>query len=191
MNIQRFTPPDRPRPARFTTEAYIAGRSVINQLFEKTELLDGVIYEMPADGPLTTKWNNALLRWLFGALGDDFVITPDKTLKAGELWAPTPDIFVHAAELDEADVWAKDTLLVVEVSDTTLEYDLGEKASMYADHGVREYWVVDPNAKCIHVHHRGADGHYGAPERVGFEDTLNARHIPGLTLRLADLPRIS
>ena len=191
MNIQRSFPPDQARPARFTAEAYVEARELINRLFEKTELRDGVIYEMPADGPLTTKWNNVLLRWLYSSLDDAFIITADKTLRTLEDWAPTPDIYVYSSEHDEFSVWARNVALIIEVSDSTLRDDLGEKAEAYAEGGVREYWVIDPNSKTLYAHHLREDGTYGDPARIGFTDTITARHIPGLTLRMADLPRLS
>ncbi len=191
MNIQRSIQPDQIRPARFTAEAYVDARELINRLFEKTELRDGVIYEMPADGPLTTQWNNVLARWLHTNLTDDYIITADKTLKTLKDWAPTPDLFVTPVTIDEFSVWAKDTLLLIEISDTTLEGDLGEKADAYVEADVREYWVIDPNSKTLYAHHLREDGTYGPPHQVGFTDTITAQHIPGLTLRMADLPRIS
>lgn len=46
---------------------------------------------------------------------------------------------------------AREMLLVVEVSDIYLSYDLRTKATFYARVGVREYWVVDVNGRCLHV----------------------------------------
>lgn len=45
---------------------------------------------------------------------------------------------------------AEDVLLVVQVSDETLQYDLGRKAEMYAEAGFRVYWVVTQDG--VHVH---------------------------------------
>jgi len=45
-------------------------------------------------------------------------------------------------------------LLLIEVSDTTLRYDLNVKARLYATHGVREYWVVDLVAKRVWRHRK-------------------------------------
>lgn len=191
MNIQRPIFEHGHRPARFTAEAYVESRELINRLFEKTELLDGVIYEMAADGPRTTEWNTALSIWLVKSLPDAFHAVIDKTLRLAEYWAPTPDFHVIPADVPIADLKPSQIQLVIEVADTTLDYDLGEKAEAYAKHGIDEYWVIDPDAKCIHVHHRRADGTYDVPHLVAFADTTALKRIPELTLRLADLPRIS
>ncbi|MCI4644323.1 MAG: Uma2 family endonuclease [Hyphomonadaceae bacterium] len=191
MNIQHPFSKDGHRPARFTADAYVQSRALINQLFDKTELLDGVIYEMPADGPRTIEWNTALNMWLVRALPEQFHVVPDKTLKLAEYWAPTPDFHVIPADTPITSLQPADVALLIEVSDTTLHYDLGEKAEKYAEHGIHEYWVIDPEEKCLYAHHLREDGGYGAPKKLGFTDTMTATHIPGLALRMADLPRIS
>jgi Uma2 family endonuclease len=185
--------PDWPRPLHFTAQAYVEARGTINRLWPKTELRDGVILEMPADGPLTKKWNNVLARWLHTSLDERYIITADKSLLASDDWVPTPDLYVQPADIDEFAVRARDTLLLIEVADTTIGDDLGEKARRYARAGVREYWVVDPQARCVHVHRLGegaADG-YGPARVVAFDEAVSAQLIPGLTLKLSDLPRIS
>ena len=42
-------------------------------------------------------------------------------------------------------------LLVVEVSNTTLRFDLGRKTALYMAGGIPEVWVVDVNAEVVHV----------------------------------------
>ena len=51
---------------------------------------------------------------------------------------------------------AKDVLLLIEVSDTTLSYDLGRKAAYYAEAGVGDYWVLDVNRQELHLHRNPA-----------------------------------
>jgi Uma2 family endonuclease len=51
-------------------------------------------------------------------------------------------------------------LLVVEVSDTTLRFDRGTKATLYAQAGVRELWVADVNRRRLHVFTEPRDGVY-------------------------------
>ena len=42
-------------------------------------------------------------------------------------------------------------LLVIEVADTSLVYDLGVKVPLYARHGIPEVWVIDASTRCTHV----------------------------------------
>ena len=54
-----------------------------------------------------------------------------------------PDVLVHPAAVKTFDLQGKDALLVVEVAESSLAYDNGTKARLYASHGVREYWMIN------------------------------------------------
>ncbi len=193
MNIQRTdTPPDTLKRHKIGYDEYLRyWGEYLHRVCEKTELLDGVIHEMPADGPETVEWNLAINQSAMRSVGDDVAIVPDKTLKLSNTWAPTPDFYLFPAHIRVADLTPADILLLIEVSNTTLSCDLGGKATLYSGHGIREYWVIDPYSKTLFAHRLGEDGTYGEPAEIGFTDTIAAQHIPGLTLRMADLPRIS
>jgi len=81
-------------------------------------------------------------------------------------------------------VRGRDVLLLIEIADTSLHYDLGEKAALYRQHGVRDYWVIDLVSRQTHVHRLG--GAWPEPP-VSFETIVAASLIAGLTVRLADL----
>ena len=58
----------------------------------------------------------------------------------------------------------EDIALLIEVSNTTLDHDLGVKAKLYARAGIPEYWVVDIKGRRIHQHREprtksGTDGY--------------------------------
>jgi Uma2 family endonuclease len=71
---------------------------------------------------------------------------------------------------------AKDVLLLIEVSDSTLRYDLDVKARLYATQGISEYWVVDLVNRRV-VRHR-------APSRKQYteRDDICAGTLPLPTL---------
>ena len=54
-----------------------------------------------------------------------------------------PDILVHPRSIRTPDVRGPTALLVIEIADTSLQYDIKKRAAIYAAHGVREYWVID------------------------------------------------
>lgn len=80
---------------------------------------------------------------------------------------------------------AKDVFLLIEVSDSTLRYDLEDKARLYAKHGIPEYWVFDL------VNHRVV--RHGSPRRARYaeRDDVASGTLPlprvGAELSLADL----
>ena len=71
---------------------------------------------------------------------------------------PEPDImWIRAHRYRNGHPQAGDVQLAIEVSHSSLAYDLETKRRLYAEAGIREYWVVDSQATCIHVH-REPDG---------------------------------
>lgn len=77
--------------------------------------------------------------------------------------------------------------LIVEVSDSTLAYDRGRKAQLYAGFGVVEYWAIDAVRRETLVYREPAGNGYGAIRSYAADEEIIALAVPGLKLRLADL----
>jgi Uma2 family endonuclease len=79
--------------------------------------------------------------------------------------------------------------LVVEVSDTTLKLDLGDKAELYAAAGIADYWVIDVSNRYLIVH-RDPDAEaeaYRSVARFGLGDTVAPLAVPDRPIAVADL----
>jgi Uma2 family endonuclease len=99
-----------------------------------------------------------------------------------------PDFLFFPDGSDFAAVGGHMVGLAVEVSDSTLTYDRGRKARLYAEFGVAEYWAIDAIRRETLVYREpGRDG-YAAIRSYEADETLSALRVPDLTLRLADLP---
>jgi Uma2 family endonuclease len=171
---------DRPTKMRFTLEdvrrIWDAGGF---PNYPSIELIDGEVFEMPADGWRTTDWNASVNEWLVLNKPKGSRVVPDKTLAVGEDGLK-PDFWVYPASVDPQTVTGKDCLLVIEVSDTTLRWDIGRKASRYALGGVREYWVIDVEGRQVFVHRLRDDGCYGEPLVFSADEAV----MPSLMLEL-------
>lgn len=63
-----------------------------------------------------------------------------------------PDLlWIRAGRYFERHPTAADVKLVVEVADSSLQSDLTEKTALYAEAEIVDYWIVDVQARCIHV----------------------------------------
>lgn len=103
---------------------------------------------------------------------------------------PQPDVVVSrrsALELRDADPGPADLLLVVEVSVTTQEYDLGAKAALYASAGIVEYWVVDLRDKRIVVHRDPVGDRYGSIIAYAADEAVAPLATEMASLRFEDL----
>ena len=116
-------------------------------LDRRCELLDGEIFDMPADGPPHARYTMAMARHLMSSVAATMFVGVQTTLRLSAHNAPSPDIFVLSGPLPDGDVPPESILLVVEVADTSLKTNLTDSADRYARLGVREYWVVDVHAQ--------------------------------------------
>jgi len=176
------------RPFRFTRETYHRLGELGVFRGHRVELFRGRIIEM---GPMGPPHRDAI--W---ALTDALVRMDLPGIQVGcqtpvpmpDGSEPEPDFTVAprlvkgAAHREEVDA-----LLLVEVSDSTLEDDLGRKATLYAEGEVPEYWVIDLNARETFVHRSPEQGVYTCIQRVPWSSPLASSAVPGLTLTLSEV----
>ncbi|AGY60197.1 hypothetical protein GKIL_3951 [Gloeobacter kilaueensis JS1] len=80
-----------------------------------------------------------------------------------------------------------DILLLVEVSDSTLDYDRGQKARIYARSGIGEYWIVDiPGERLIVLREADAAG-YRQESVLTLQETVIPLNFPAVSLTVAAL----
>jgi Uma2 family endonuclease len=76
----------------------------------------------------------------------------------------------------------------MEVAGSSLGYDRGLKARIYAKHGVREFWVIKADTRVTWIHTRpGVDGSWGSVEERPGDAVLSTHLLRGLSIRTADL----
>ena len=97
---------------------------------------------------------------------------------------PLPDIVVWDPAAAPADldgpVPANAVRLIVEVADSSLSDDLGEKLEDYATGGLAEYWVADVKGRQILQHSGPGNGTYARRDPVRFGEALTSRSYPDL-----------
>ena len=138
--------------------------------YDRFELLGGEIVPMSPKGrrheivrlKLGYRFTRLASEDVFVAAEPQFNLGPDIFL--------VPDLLVHPNAIVTPDVRGSDALLVVEVAETSLAYDLKTKATLYAEHGVPEYWVID--ASTTHDHR----AHAAVRQRPRFRTGDRARY---------------
>jgi Uma2 family endonuclease len=109
------------------------------------------------------------------AAGLSWTVGSEGTVAYGQGFDPMPDIVVFDPALQTAEdgplapPWVK---LVVEVADSSLEDDMGEKRDDYARFGLVEYWVADVNAKVVHMHAAPVNGAFTKVTQAKLTDAL-------------------
>jgi Uma2 family endonuclease len=172
---------------RFTIDEVL--RLIADGLIDKrVQLLDGDIFHMPSDGDRHISITMALARLAIETLkSPDYFVGVQTTLRLSAHNAPSPDLYVLAGGAPQGVVADDRILLVIEVADTSSKDDLTDSASRYARHGVAEFWVIDVNARRIHVHRRPEDGAYLSIQVVDAHEQATAQALPGLGVSLDHL----
>jgi Uma2 family endonuclease len=159
FNPADATTPREPRPRLFTVDEYCKMAEVgILRPDERVQLIEGKIVAMPSISPRHAYNVTRLARLFTDRLGDTVDVRAQNPIRLASGAQPEPDIAIvmrHPADpkvYESRHPGSDDTLLVLEVADSTLSFDLGEKAEMYADHGVVDYWVLDLMGHRVVVH---------------------------------------
>jgi Uma2 family endonuclease len=103
---------------------------------------------------------------------------------------PEPDVIVlnrDASEIRGNEPEASDVVLVVEVSDTTLKFDVTTKAALYARASIAEYWVLDLNGSRLIVHRDPVAGSYKSVVAYSVEERVTPLAAPAQEVAIADL----
>lgn len=178
---------DAPRRVKLTVQAFeTLERSGTFDNLAKTELIDGVIYAVNAQFVAHALAKTKFARRLGNALeaiGSELVEIVEATVAISPVSAPEPDIVAaRAAAGTRAFLPVDAVALAVEIADSTAWFDLGEKAALYAQSGVPEYWVVDLQAHHVVLHWQPTDSAYAEQRTLPFGTPIESITIPGLVV---------
>jgi Uma2 family endonuclease len=131
---------------------------------ERVELIDGEIIDMSPIGALHAAIVARLAALLTREIGSAAVVWCQNPIRLDDTSEPEPDIAIVRARADgymTALPGPGDVLLVIEVADTSLAYDLGVKVPLYARHGIPDTWVIDAATRQTTRFRSPRDGRYG------------------------------
>jgi Uma2 family endonuclease len=154
---------------------------------ERIELIGGEVVPMSPKGRRHEVLRSELAFALSRQCPAHLKVASETPLDLGPDMAPQPDIIVFPAAMKAPDVDGRAVLLVIEIADTSLSYDLNTKPSIYASQGVREYWVINANSLETTVHRDPGVPGYGTVAKVSAEMLLRPHLAPELGVRLADI----
>ena len=149
---------------------------------ERVELIRGVIREMSPKRRKHVVGGSKLLALFFKAFEGRASVYQEAPLEFPELDSePQPDVVV-CSNLDIESWGTLDAkpLLVVEIADSSLRYDMTEKAALYADARIPEYWVVNLVDRMLEVHRHPKDGVYETRLRVPCSGQVSPEAWPGV-----------
>ena len=113
---------------------------------DRVELIRGELVQMAAKGTLHSVCNTKLVRELDRLVGDRAVVRGQEPIILPADSEPEPDVVIAQGQPDDYlsnHPYPKDILLVIEVSDSTLDYDQTAKLFLYTEDQIQDYWIVN------------------------------------------------
>ena len=171
------------RQRRFTVDEYyaMACAGILNE-DDRIELIDGLIIAMsPVGDPHVT--SVIRLTYLFGrqlhAGGESppAMLSVQNPVRLNDYSEPGPDV-VLIRPGKAGKLGAEDVLLLVEVSDTTLDFDREIKVPRYAAAGIPEVWIVAVQEERIEVYRTPGPEGYAEETSFGRGEELTVEALP-------------
>ena len=134
---------------------------------ERFELIGGEVVPMNPKGISHERLKITLAKYWYKRLPDGFEFATETTFRMNEDTFIEPDFVFFTTVTGLAGLKPETALLAVEVADSSLAYDLGRKARLYASFDVRELWVINASTLMTRIHR--------APGLEGYGDVRDTK----------------
>ena len=176
---------------QFTVEDY--GRMIETGIIDENdavELIRGEIVKKMPIGRQHAAVVNRLNQWLVAQLTGQAIVSVQNPIVLADS-EPEPDLALlkYRADFYEGSKpTGSDVHLVIEVSDTTLDYDRQIKLPLYAQAGIAELWIVNLIESRVETYcEPRTDGGYSVCQVFGRADVLPILSFPELALAVAEI----
>ena len=157
---------------------------------DRVELLDGEIFAMAPIGSRHASCVARLNRMLTTGVGPRALVWVQNPVRLNGGSEPQPDVMLLRPRTDDyssAHPGPGDVLLLIEVSDTTVDVDRGKKLPLYARAGICEYWIVDLAERVVEVYTDPSSTGYASRRVVGADGEVSPRAFEDVSLAVAQI----
>ena len=174
---------------RFDVDEYYAmAEAGILSEDDRVELLDGEIVRMAPIGSLHASCVDILARILITQVGERAVVRVQNPVNLGSRTEPQPDVMLLKwDDYSQGHPGPEDVLLLIEVSDTTVESDRGVKLPLYAQSGIREVWIVDLTTQAVETYSEPEGDSYAKTGLVGLDGDLSPAALGDVSLAVRQI----
>jgi Uma2 family endonuclease len=157
---------------------------------DRVELIRGEIIEMSPIGP---RHNAAILRanhTLSRIVGNHAIIGVQGSIRLDEYDEPQPDVYLLRPKDDfyaSGHAGAPDIFVIIEMADSSLEYDTEVKMPLYAETGVPEYWIADIRNDRLIAYSNPRENTYSATRELHRGETITPQLLPNCRIPVAAL----
>ena len=191
MTVQLIEPISNPHKFLLTTDQYhLMHEAGVFQDGDRLELVNGEIQTMSPIGRKHVACIIRLVKLFEKKLGDRVMVSAQNSVRLDNHAEPQPDIAILKWRDDfyhEALPTPDDILLIIEVADSSLDYDRHVKAPLYAAAGIPEMWLFDVNKKIIEGYSQPSPNGYKLLRRYDEGDNLSILAFPDVTFNWNEL----
>ncbi|MCP4398639.1 MAG: Uma2 family endonuclease [bacterium] len=157
---------------------------------EHVELISGEIIAMVPIGSYHASQVDKFTRFFVKNIAEKAIVRVQNPIYIDEHSEPEPDVVLvkprtdfYAAHHPEP----KDVLLIVEVSDSSLDYDRDVKLPIYAHAGIQESWIVNLQEACVEVHSEPSKHGYAAMRKYYHGKKITPAMFPNVSIAVDDI----
>lgn len=181
----------RPKRLRFSVDDYytMIGLGMLKNV-ERAEIIDGELIESMPIGNAHASCVKTLAEVLRDNLGKNVTYSVQDPIRLDEYNEPIPDIALLKRRDDfyrGKSPTGEDVLVLIEVSDTTLDYDRNRKVPLYAQAGISEVWIVNLQNGTVELHYQPRDYSFAVVKVFRRGDVLKSENLPELELRIDEI----
>ena len=157
---------------------------------DPVELIDGQVGAMSPIGRRHRGSVNRLTHLFSSRVGERAMLSVQNPVQLDDYSEPEPDIALLRPRADfysEADARPEDILLIIEVADSSLEYDRRVKAPLYARNGIPELWIANLIQDHLLVYLDPPPAGYGTTQILRRRETIRPSAFPDLEIAVDDV----
>jgi Uma2 family endonuclease len=176
---------------KFTVDQYhkMADVGILTE-DDRVELIKGEIIEMSPIGLRHAAIVNRLTNLLPKKLGDRVIVSIQNPVQLNNNSEPQPDVTLLKPRADFYETKVptpEDILLIVEVADTTLNYDRDVKIPLYAENGILEVWLIDTNHQSLTLYRQPTKAGYQSIQNLDITHKLSPLAFPDVTINVNEM----
>ena len=161
---------------------------------ERVELLAGQIVKMAAKGTAHGAVLKRTVELLQNFLWGLVLLSIQHPVRLNDFSEPAPDIALLVRDplyYEDRHPTSSEVYLIIEVADTTttLRTDLGIKATIYAQSGIADYWVLDVNNRQLHVFREPSQDGYQSRVILGDDKSISPLQFPDFSFMVGEMLR--
>ncbi len=154
---------------------------------EKAEIIEGELVKQMPIGKAHAATVKKLAEILRDELGKSVTYSVQDPIRLDEFNEPQPDIALLERRDDfyrQRQPFAEDVLLLIEVSDSTLDYDRNRKIPLYAKAEIKEVWLINLQNSTIEVHFQPREFSYSVVKVLRKGEIVKSEAIPNLEIEV-------